>query len=131
MRPVAASIDGPADGGDATPLVAVSCVTAQLVPSRLPLDDDSSIAAVAVRHVSGESCVGHLFPTVPTYQDSRPLRSWWPSSRSVPGTSRQLPVTSPQQWHSVASVVEAVDLDLVAADHEVRVDMGAIDAHAA
>ena len=41
-----------------------------------------------------------------------------------------MPITSPEEWHSVASGVEAVDLDLVAADHEVRVDMGAVDAHA-
>jgi len=37
-------------------------------------------------------------------------------------------ITSPEEWHSVASGVEAVDL--VAADHEVRVDVGAVDAHA-
>jgi hypothetical protein len=41
-----------------------------------------------------------------------------------------LPITSPEEWHSVASGVEAVDLDLVAADHQVRVDVGAVDAHA-
>jgi hypothetical protein len=37
-----------------------------------------------------------------------------------------LPSTSPEEWHSVASGVEAVDLDLVAADHEVGVDVGAV-----
>jgi len=41
-----------------------------------------------------------------------------------------LPNSSSEEGHSVASVVEAVDLDLVAADHEVRVDVGAVDADA-
>jgi hypothetical protein len=52
------------------------------------------------------------------------------SARLPPASSRQLPITSPEEWHSVASGVEAVDLDLVAADHQVRVDVGAVDAHA-
>jgi hypothetical protein len=43
---------------------------------------------------------------------------------SVNVSSRQLPISSSEEWHSVASDVEAVDLDLVAADHEVRVDLG-------
>jgi integrase len=46
-----------------------------------------------------------------------------------PAWSRQLPISSFEEWHSIASGVEAVDLDLVAADHEVRVDVGAVDAH--
>lgn len=52
------------------------------------------------------------------------------SARLPPAWSRQLPTTSPEEWHSVASGVEAVDLDLVAADHQVRMDVGAVDAHA-
>ncbi len=44
--------------------------------------------------------------------------------------SRQLPISSSEEWHCVASGVEAVDLDVVAADHEVRVDVGAVDADA-
>ena len=50
--------------------------------------------------------------------------------RLPPAWSRQLPITSLEEWHSVASGVEAVDVDLVAADHQVRVDVGAVDAHA-
>jgi hypothetical protein len=52
------------------------------------------------------------------------------SARLPPASSRQLPISSFEEWHSVAFGVEAVDLDLVAADHEVRVDVGAVDAHA-
>jgi hypothetical protein len=52
------------------------------------------------------------------------------SARLPPAWSRQLPLSSFEEWHSVASGVEAVDLDLVAADHKVRVDVGAVDAHA-
>jgi hypothetical protein len=51
-------------------------------------------------------------------------------ARFAPASSRQLPISSFEEWHSVASGVEAVDLDLVAADHQVRVDVGAVDAHA-
>ena len=51
------------------------------------------------------------------------------SARLPPASSRQLPISSFEEWHSVASGVEAVDLDLVAADHQVRVDVGAVDAH--
>ena len=47
---------------------------------------------------------------------------WW-------SPSGQLPISSSEEWHGVASGVEAIDLDLVAADHEVRVDVGAVDAH--
>ena len=52
------------------------------------------------------------------------------SARLPPAWSRQLPISSFEEWHSVASGVEAVDLDLIAADHQVRVDVGAVDAHA-
>jgi hypothetical protein len=52
------------------------------------------------------------------------------SARLPSAWSRQLPITSPEEWHSVASVVEAVDLDRVAADDQVRVDVGTVDAHA-
>ena len=36
----------------------------------------------------------------------------------------------PEEWHSVTSGVEAIDLNLGAADHQDRVDVGAVDAHA-
>jgi hypothetical protein len=52
------------------------------------------------------------------------------SARLLPARSGQLPMSSFEECHSVASGVKAVDLDLVAADHQVRVDVGAIDAHA-
>ena len=65
------------------------------------------------------------------------LRDGYQAARLDPRTiarlpqawSRQLPISSSEEWHSVASGVEAVDLDLVAADHEVGVDVGAVDAH--
>jgi hypothetical protein len=62
------------------------------------------------------------------------LKNLEPVPKTCPqqaASSRQLPITSPEEWHSVASSVEAVDLDLVAADHQVRVDVGAVDAHGA
>jgi hypothetical protein len=69
---------------------------------------------------------------------SSSLRSWGSmrapiASRPVAATwswSRQLPISSSEEWDGVACGGEAVDLDLVAPDHEVRVDVGAVDAHA-
>jgi hypothetical protein len=59
-----------------------------------------------------------------------PVRVRASASWKAPGSwSRQLPISSSEEWHSVVSCVEAVDLDLVATDHEVRVDVGAVDAH--
>lgn len=46
-----------------------------------------------------------------------------------PAWSRQLPISSSEEWHSVVSGMEAVDLNLVAADHQVLMDVGAVDAH--
>jgi hypothetical protein len=66
----------------------------------------------------------------PDRRTSRKRRQAALSARLPRAWSRQLPSTSPEEWHGLVSGVEAVDLDLVAADHEVRVDVGAVDAHA-
>lgn len=51
------------------------------------------------------------------------------SARLPQAWSRQLPISPFEEWHGLAAGVEAVDFDLVAADHEVGVDVGAVDAH--
>src|SRR5262249_15412299 len=59
-------------------------------------------------------------PRLPVPRTIRPTSAAW---------SRELPVSSSEEWHRVACCVEAVDLDLVAADHQVGVDVGAVHAH--